>query len=599
MGGLARLAFFSVRDNALSGSIPAEIGSLVDLGFLDLRGNRLSGCVPAGLLAVEIVHFDRGLSYCAATVASVSDAIAFEDDDAVVFNVTVAVPEGVGTLSTSPGVALDYATVAGTASAGSDYTSVSGTLTIPAGSRRATVAVPLRNNARAESTEAFTLRLSNPRGAVLAATEATATIVDDDSGSPDPAAPLTVCDRAAVRAAVAGVFDVEQPGFDRSHHIFVDVDLTCGGDLGSAVGYPTAVRVISGPDASLGASRYCITQTGTRQTTASVAAAAGCRTFAPRLPAKFTQDGRSTHILQIPDTAVGQVQQLLVWVDLDRDGSHDRGEPYTYVHTDFVGRAGSDSTTVEYALPADFEIEPLRGSTPVGRGGQDTELRLRLVARTGEAIQRRGSEPIIQQAPVANAPVDAFVSIGPSHTAHVMCLVTPTATIPSPNAANTCLTDPDGVFMVRYRVPTSAIRLTRQQRDVVNVYIDRDRDGTHDHNPNQPDHEPSATITVPIARAVNYIALGDSYSSGEAGDTPPTGAYQTGVSDADAECRRWDQAYPYIFANEVLGRSVLSIDATFATFACTGAITHNIHNPTDQDGDSLEHRETNRPSHRR
>ncbi len=235
----------------------------------------------------------------------------------------------------------------------------------------------------------------------------------------------------------------------------------------------------------------------------------------------------------------------------------------------------------------------------MGRGGHDTELRLRLMAPTGEVIQRPGSEPILQQAPVANAPVDAYVSIGPSHSAHVMCLVTPTAATPSPNAGNTCMTDPDGVFTIRYRVPTSAVNLFRQQRDVVRVYLDWDRDGAHDHDPGESGHEPSDTIGVPIAKAVNYVALGDSYSSGEAGDTPPSGTtYQAGVSDADAECRRWDQAYPVIFADQVLGRSELSIDVTFATYACTGAITHNIHNPGDPGGDSLnqEHADTNRPS---
>ena len=53
------------------------------------------------------------------------------------------------------------------------------------------------------------------------------------------------------------------------------------------------------------------------------------------------------------------------------------------------------------------------------------------------------------------------------------------------------------------------------------------------------------------------------------------------MSDADAECRRWDQAYPYIFDKKVLRNDELDIDADFATFACTGAITLNIYDPAD------------------
>ena len=229
----------------------------------------------------------------------------------------------------------------------------------------------------------------------------------------------------------------------------------------------------------------------------------------------------------------------------------------------------------------DFEVEVLSGSDRIGRGGYDTELRLRLLVPTGEIIVRLGAEPIIAKLPLSNAPVGAFVSSGPSSQGHVMCLVTPTADIPSPNAANTCLTDPDGEFIVRYRVPRDAIDLFAMQQDTLRVYVDRDRDGTHDHTPGTITNEPAATLEIAIAKAVNYIALGDSYSSGEAGQSPPLGAYQASVSDADAECRRWDQAYPYVFARDFLGNSNLGIDVSFATYACTGAITLNIHDPAD------------------
>ena len=219
----------------------------------------------------------------------------------------------------------------------------------------------------------------------------------------------------------------------------------------------------------------------------------------------------------------------------------------------------------------------------MGRGGHDTELRLRLVASFERTVAGHLGIPVTETVyrAVADTPVGAFVSIGPSHTADVMCVAAPTAAVPSPGAGDTCTTDGGGYLTLRYRVPTNAGNPARQQRDVVRVYLDYDRDGTHDHNPGEPGHEPSNHIRVPIAKAVNYVALGDSYSSGEAGATPPKDtSYQSGDSAADGECRRWNKAYPHLFANEVLGDLDLRL-AAFATFACTGATTLNIYDPAD------------------
>lgn len=246
----------------------------------------------------------------------------------------------------------------------------------------------------------------------------------------------------------------------------------------------------------------------------------------------------------------------------------------------------------------DFEVQVLAGSDRIGRGGQDMELRLRLVVPTGEVIFRLVGEPLIIKVPIANAPVDAFVATGHSREALVMCHVTPSATVPSPNSANTCLTDPNGVFVVRYSVPIEAVNAPRRGQDSLRIYIDLNRDGTHGSTSGQSGREPSSTLSVPIAKAVNYVALGDSYSAGETGESPSSGAYITGQNPADSECRRWDQAYPFIFADEVRGGSEPLIDVSFETFACIGAITHNIYNPADADGNSfnLGHIDTNRPA---
>ena len=582
LGSLSRLGSLELQGNRLWGPVPAEFGQLAALEWLNLTGNDLSGCVPAPLANVRFVYVDPDLSYCSSASLAVTAAHASESDDAIVFTIAVTPPvTGSDPPTPAPAISVSYATTADTATAGTDYTAASGTVTIPAGARYATVSVPVVDDGVAEGSENFLLSLSNPVGAELSTATAQGSIQD----TPGDAAPRTACDGAIVRGDIADVFDIEQSRFSDWHHVFVDVHLSCGGDLTSAVGYPIAVRVIAGSTGSIGASRYCLTGTGTTQTTASASTAAGCRTSASPTPAKFTRDGRSTHIIQIPDTAIGSDHQILAWVDLDADGVFDAGEPYDIFASDFASSELDDSGLHDYGFPADFEVEVLSGS-PVGRGGHDTELHLRLVSSFERTVAGHLGLPVTETVdrPVADTPVGAFVSIGPSHTEDVMCVAASTGAVPSPAASDTCTTDGGGYLTLRYRIPTNAVNPFRQQRDVVRVYLDYDRDGRHDHDPGQPGHEPSNHISVHIAKAVNYVALGDSYSSGEQGTLKrdrDTGAYQTGVSDADAECRRWDQAYPVIFESEALGNDDLGTEVAFARFACTGAITLNIYDPAD------------------
>jgi peptide/nickel transport system substrate-binding protein len=89
-------------------------------------------------------------------------------------------------------VTVDYATADETATSGSDYTATSGTLTIPAGERSATVSVPVNSDTSFETDETFRLTLTNPSSGTLTAAFARATIVNDDAAplpSPPGAAP--------------------------------------------------------------------------------------------------------------------------------------------------------------------------------------------------------------------------------------------------------------------------------------------------------------------------------------------------------------------------------------------------------------------------
>ena len=86
------------------------------------------------------------------------------------------------TLSRAPSgtVTVGYATSDGTATAGSDYTAASGTLTFAAGETEKTVSVPVLDDAHDEGSETLTLTLSNPAGAYLADGTATGTINNTD-----------------------------------------------------------------------------------------------------------------------------------------------------------------------------------------------------------------------------------------------------------------------------------------------------------------------------------------------------------------------------------------------------------------------------------
>ena len=106
---------------------------------------------------------------------TVADARAREGEDAVlVFEVTL------GRAASGP-VTVDYATADGTAKAGEDYRTASGTLELAAGETSKTVEVAVLDDTKDEGEETFTLRLSNASGAAIADGEATGAIENGDS----------------------------------------------------------------------------------------------------------------------------------------------------------------------------------------------------------------------------------------------------------------------------------------------------------------------------------------------------------------------------------------------------------------------------------
>jgi Ca2+-binding RTX toxin-like protein len=141
------------------------------------------------LNALSGVRFSGGASTISVTGAISADDFTF----ATIGDVTIVEGSGVqkdalftvtlNTASTLP-VSFHYATVGGTAAAGPDFGSTSGTLTIAPGATSGTIAVPISPDTVFENEETFMVKLSAPNGVLFAGGQssisATGTIVDDD-----------------------------------------------------------------------------------------------------------------------------------------------------------------------------------------------------------------------------------------------------------------------------------------------------------------------------------------------------------------------------------------------------------------------------------
>ena len=109
---------------------------------------------------------------------SIADAgVAEGDSGQSLLSLTVSL-----STASSQAVTVDYASADGSAAAGSDYTAVSGSLTLTAGALSNTIDVPINGDTDTESDETFTVTLSNPQNASILDGAATGTILDDDGG---------------------------------------------------------------------------------------------------------------------------------------------------------------------------------------------------------------------------------------------------------------------------------------------------------------------------------------------------------------------------------------------------------------------------------
>lgn len=108
---------------------------------------------------------------------SVAEASATEGNDGttdMIFTVTLS-------NATDAPLTVDYATADNTATAGSDYQAVAGTLTFAPGERSKTVIVPIVGDRLPEPAEFFTVNLSNAANGIIDSGQGLGTIVDDEA----------------------------------------------------------------------------------------------------------------------------------------------------------------------------------------------------------------------------------------------------------------------------------------------------------------------------------------------------------------------------------------------------------------------------------
>ena len=217
-------------------------------GDVSISLSATTDCDAGGAICTDD---DRPLSNAnAATVRamaalSVADAEATEGAGATLeFAVTLS-------RAASGTVTVGYATADGTAVAGSDYTSASGTLVFDPGETSKSVPVTVLDDSVDDEGETVALTLSNPSGARLADAEATGTINNSD---PLPRAWLVRFGRTASDHAVEAIGARFEDAGGGSHATFGGRLLWSGGGAEPVGHAPAGLNpwgAAEGPDASL------------------------------------------------------------------------------------------------------------------------------------------------------------------------------------------------------------------------------------------------------------------------------------------------------------------------------------------------------------
>ena len=277
-------------------------------------------------------------------------------------------------------VSVAYATADATAIAGADYTAVQDILRIPAGEIAATVTVPLLDDAPHEPDETFMLALTQATNAVLARSEATGTIADDDpepasadSGTPpdDPATPagsttaevggdsapaaLTVLDATAWEGAGTMSFVVRLDAANRDDAVTVDYE-TMSGTATAGADYTTTSGTLRFP---AGTTTATITvailsdDLDEADETVTLALTNAVNTTAPSEPATGTIiDDDATPTLTADDATAAENEDVTFTVRLSAPSGLDITVDYATASDSALGGVDYTTTAGTLHIPA-------------------------------------------------------------------------------------------------------------------------------------------------------------------------------------------------------------------------------------------------------
>jgi hypothetical protein len=153
----------------VSGDTTAE----PDETFTVLLANATNATIVKASGAGIILNDDGGVNPPGISVSAGSVAEGHTGESLISFQVSLSA-------ASSSDVTVSYATSDGTAAAGADYTTTSGSFTVPAGNVSKNVVVVVKGDQAIEPDETLLLTLSNPTGATLLQATAIGTITNDD-----------------------------------------------------------------------------------------------------------------------------------------------------------------------------------------------------------------------------------------------------------------------------------------------------------------------------------------------------------------------------------------------------------------------------------
>lgn len=314
-------------------------------------------------------------------------------------------------------VTVNYATANGTAISGSDYTSSNGVLTFGDGETSKTITVPILNDATSESSENFTVTLSNPTGgAVLGTPNSTTVTINDDDATINYAVAISATNGfvsfVPANIVSGGAGSITLTATPSAGYIFNNW-------TGGATGSTNPITITLNSDKQITANfvataSYTVSATtganGTISPAGTVTTAVGtARTFTFTPAANYTVD------------------QVLV------DGSN-IGSASTYTF--------SASTTGSHTISVTFKAQPVGTYTIVSSAGANGSI-----SPLGTVTTNQGTASTFTITPLANYTVDQVLVDG-TNIGAVTTYTFPTTTTGSHTISATFKAQPVGTYTV-------------------------------------------------------------------------------------------------------------------------------------------------------